>query len=81
MKDFKPKTRQNKEKRATVFLGLCKGCSLCINKCPKGAISFSKKERGVYSNPVVEVDLDKCTLCKTCEVVCPDSAIRVDKKK
>jgi 2-oxoglutarate ferredoxin oxidoreductase subunit delta len=80
MKDFKPKTFKNLSKQLTVFHGLCKGCGMCIEKCPQGAISFSKTDLGVYSTPSVEIDMNKCNACGICQIVCPDSAIRVDKK-
>lgn len=79
MNKFQPKVFKKKSKKAVVFLGLCKGCGLCIEKCPQKAIKFSEKDRGVYSTPSVEIDLEKCNLCKICEVTCPDSAIKIDK--
>lgn len=81
MKDFKPQIFKDKEKEITVFKGLCKGCGMCLEKCPKKAIVFSKKEVGYYSTPTVEIDLKKCIICNICELICPDSAIRVDKIK
>ncbi len=80
MKDFKPKTFQDKNKKVVVFHGLCKGCGLCVVKCPFGAIQFSPKDLGVYSTPSVEIDLTKCTACGLCETTCPDSALKVEKK-
>jgi len=81
MKDFKAKTVKGKGKKVIVFHGLCKGCGLCLVKCPFGAISFSKKDLGVYSIPTIEIDLEKCTACGICEIVCPDSALRIEKEK
>jgi len=81
MKDFKPKIFQNKNKKVLVFHGLCKGCGLCLVKCPVGAISFSAKDLGVYSTPTVEIDLEKCTECGLCELTCPDSALKIEKGK
>ena len=81
MKDFKPKNYQDKEKRVTVFHGLCKGCGLCIAKCPQKAIQFSKKDLGVYTTASVEIDIKKCNACKICETICPDSALKVEKTK
>ncbi len=81
MKDFKPKEFQNKNKKIILFKGLCKGCGLCLEKCPQKAISFSKKELGVYSTPTVEIDINKCNLCGICETICPDCALKVEKPK
>jgi 2-oxoglutarate ferredoxin oxidoreductase subunit delta len=80
-KVFKPKEFKDKEKGLIVFRGLCKGCGLCIKKCPLKAIKFSDKELGVYSTPSVEVNIIKCNTCGICETVCPDSALRVSKAK
>lgn len=81
MKDFKPKKYQDKEKEVTVFHGLCKGCGLCLEKCPQKAIKFSEKDLGVYSTPSVEIDPKKCNACGICEIACPDSALKVEKLK
>lgn len=77
--DFKPRVFKDQQKKIVVFHGLCKGCGLCIEKCPQRAISFSPKDLGVYSTPTVEIDLKKCNLCGLCEIACPDSAIKVEK--
>ncbi len=71
---------QDKRKKVIVFHGLCKGCGLCIEKCPQKAISYSKKDLGVYSTPTVEIDMKKCNHCGICEIICPDSALKIDKK-
>jgi 2-oxoglutarate ferredoxin oxidoreductase subunit delta len=78
---FKPKSFKNKKGQLVVFHGLCKGCGLCIEKCPVKAIKFSKTDLGVYSTPSVEIDLKKCVWCGLCETVCPDSALKIDKEK
>lgn len=77
--DFKPKEFKKDSKRVVVFHGLCKGCGLCIEKCQKGAITFSKTDVGVYSTPTVEIDIGKCVTCGICQLTCPDSAIKVKK--
>jgi len=65
-----------------IFPGLCKGCGLCIEKCPKDVMSWSD-ELGVYGTPAVQIDSENCIYCGICEQVCPDVAISVfkDKKK
>lgn len=62
-----------------LFPSLCKGCGLCIAKCSKEALSWSDV-LGVYGTPTV-VTNDKCIVCGICEMVCPDCAITVIKKK
>ncbi len=43
----------------------CRGCGICIDKCPAGAIDGGK---GMIS----VIDREKCTKCGTCLDVCPD---------
>jgi len=81
MKNFKPKIFKSKNKTIVVFHGLCKGCGLCLLKCPQKAISFSTKDLGVFSTPTVEINLNKCQLCGICETTCPDFALKVEKAK
>lgn len=63
-----------------IFAELCKGCGLCIEKCPVKCIAWSDN-LGVYGTPRVDADMEKCIVCGICQGVCPDCAIRVDKKK
>lgn len=84
MKDFKGKTTAVKHEQIngswTVFSGLCKGCFMCLEKCPFKAISPDEDNPGVYSTLSVKVDAQKCTLCTICDQVCPDCAIKVNKE-
>jgi 2-oxoglutarate ferredoxin oxidoreductase subunit delta len=54
---------------------MCKGCSICIEVCPKGTleISVTINRRGYYI-PVVK-DQALCACCRLCETICPDFAI------
>ncbi|MFA6493232.1 MAG: 2-oxoacid:acceptor oxidoreductase family protein [Patescibacteria group bacterium] len=62
----------------TRFPEYCKGCGLCIVRCPTKALQFSK-DSGFLGNPMPIVDMEKCLGCKTCELICPDAAIKVEK--
>ena len=79
-KDYRPKTFQSGNKKATVFRDLCKGCGLCIERCPGKAIAWSK-DLGAYSTPSVDINLDNCVSCGICELNCPDFAIKIEKDK
>lgn len=77
---FEPAEKENEKGRHVVFLKLCKGCGICVEICPKKCLKLDKEKSGVYNNPVAKVDIDKCIFCGQCELRCPDSAIRVEKK-
>ena len=56
---------------------LCKGCSLCVDFCPKGSISISK-ELNLKGYFLAEFDDQKgCTGCAMCALMCPEVAIEV----
>ena len=78
MKKHKAKTTTIKNGTWTVFSTLCKGCGICLVKCPTKALVFGK-DFGVYLTPAPRVLAEKCNLCKICEISCPDCAIRVEK--
>jgi predicted aldo/keto reductase-like oxidoreductase len=58
-----------REKRLKIVEAYCKGCGLCIDVCPNGALSMV--------NGKSSVDPDKCLLCGYCTPACPEFAIRV----
>jgi 2-oxoglutarate ferredoxin oxidoreductase subunit delta len=49
----------------------CKGCGICVEFCKPEVL----KMEGLY--PVV-VDINACTGCMQCELLCPDFAIAVE---
>ncbi|MDR2520067.1 MAG: 4Fe-4S binding protein [Eubacteriaceae bacterium] len=58
----------------------CKGCSLCVDICPKGIIALDAMRvtpKGYH--PASVEDMDKCTACMSCALMCPDSAISVER--
>jgi len=77
---LKEKEFTGKKVKVVVFNALCKGCGVCIERCPKDAISWSE-DLGVYGTPGVMVDMEKCTGCGLCETFCPDCAIAVIREK
>jgi len=57
----------------------CKGCTLCIEFCPKKIIVLSDKlnAKGYF---VASINGNsECTGCGTCAVMCPEVAIEVMK--
>lgn len=59
----------------------CKGCSLCINACPKDVIALAKKVNVSGYNYAEAANPDACIGCASCAIVCPDGCISVYKKK
>jgi len=47
---------------------LCKGCGICVDACPNGAISLSGGK--------AVIDQAKCTSCELCAEICPTSALQ-----
>ena len=66
--------------RFFLFLDYCKGCGLCIEKCPTKTLAFAK-ELGLYGTPAVEPghNDNECIACGICQTVCPDCAIKIEK--
>lgn len=81
---FKPKQRailvKGYNKSGEILPSRCKGCGICIAKCPVGALSFGE-ELGIFATPVPQVDLEKCIACGNCRNFCPDAAISMIKNK
>ena len=60
----------------------CKGCSLCIEACPKDVITLADKKVNASGYPYIEAARpDDCTGCASCAIVCPDGCITVYRKK
>lgn len=78
--ETQPLIHKSSGKISTIYPTLCKGCGICIEKCPVKVISFSEKI-GFFGNPVPQIDLEKCILCDNCRVFCPDTAIEVNGSK
>ncbi len=48
----------------------CKGCGLCVDYCNREVLEMD--------GPLPKVvQIDRCTKCMQCEVICPDFALRV----
>lgn len=57
----------------------CKGCSLCVEFCPKGLLYISERLNTKGYFVVTMGDKNGCTGCATCALVCPDVAIEVSR--
>jgi 2-oxoglutarate ferredoxin oxidoreductase subunit delta len=65
-----------------IIEGRCKGCSYCIEFCPKDVLEEDTKLNNIGGHPPRVKDITLCVGCGVCEDVCPDFAIYlVDKVK
>jgi len=49
----------------------CKGCSLCVEICPKKVLGIDDRQKAEPFEP------EKCIGCRQCENICPDLAITI----
>jgi 2-oxoglutarate ferredoxin oxidoreductase subunit delta len=58
----------------------CRGCYLCVHFCAKKVLSRSRRRNPKgYTLPELTA-LEKCTGCESCEFICPELAITVEKE-
>jgi 2-oxoglutarate ferredoxin oxidoreductase subunit delta len=59
----------------------CKGCYFCREYCPRHLIIISDTHNRLGYFPAEFKDSEEkpCTGCKTCALMCPDTAIEVYK--
>jgi 2-oxoglutarate ferredoxin oxidoreductase subunit delta len=51
----------------------CKGCNICVALCPTQVLALDEHEKATV------IALERCTLCRSCELHCPDLAIEVSR--
>jgi len=54
----------------------CKGCYLCMENCPKEAISVSGNVNA-KGYEYIQVDDEKCVACGGCYQMCPDYVFEI----
>ena len=65
--------------RVSVDPKFCKGCEICIDKCPFKVFILSNFT-GDYGVLISEAKYEeKCTGCNVCVTFCPDYAITVER--
>ncbi len=55
----------------------CKGCSLCVNVCPKNVLEITNKVNAKGHFPVFQARPEDCIKCTLCCIMCPDVAINI----
>jgi 2-oxoglutarate ferredoxin oxidoreductase subunit delta len=55
----------------------CKGCNICIDRCPVDALEESDKLNKKGIRPPKLKEKNECNFCRYCELICPDFAITV----
>ena len=66
--------------KVTFNSDLCKGCSLCVDVCPKKIIALAKDKINAKGHSPAEItDQEKCIGCAFCATMCPDCVIIVEK--
>lgn len=77
---WKPVIYESEKAYWCIFRELCKGCGLCIEKCPTHVIERSE-QLAFNGIPSVQARIEGCIVCGNCETVCPDTAIAIHRKK
>ena len=69
----------------TIEVDRCKGCSICVEFCPKDILVLATDSFNAKGHRPIEVTvMEECTGCAICAVVCPDvvfTVYREPKKK
>jgi 2-oxoglutarate ferredoxin oxidoreductase subunit delta len=55
----------------------CKGCRICIEVCQAEVLGTSDAANRAGHHPPCILNMDACTFCGLCEMLCPDFAIFV----
>ncbi len=58
----------------------CKGCTLCIDACPKNLLELDKSKLNAKGyHPISIKDQGACIACASCARMCPDLVFEVEK--
>ncbi len=55
----------------------CKGCSFCVEFCPRKALIMSQEINSKGYTPAKVLKESNCVACGLCEIMCPEFAITV----
>jgi 2-oxoglutarate ferredoxin oxidoreductase subunit delta len=66
--------------KVTIASERCKGCSLCVEACPKNVLALSSgvlNQKGFH--PAEAARPEACIGCAFCGIMCPDVCITVER--
>jgi 2-oxoglutarate ferredoxin oxidoreductase subunit delta len=64
--------------KITVNSEWCKGCHICVEVCPRHVLQVDTQVFVRGFHPVRAAKPGDCTVCRQCELLCPDLAITVE---
>lgn len=59
----------------------CKGCGICVELCPREAITLKpivRPSEGRANPPEIDIDVEKCNYCGICTAICPFGALTLE---
>lgn len=80
-KNFKEVNYTDGKIKWNISPDICKSCGICIEKCPVKCLLFSENDIEYLGMPQVSCDVERCIACRTCEINCPEGAIKIDGKR
>ena len=66
--------------KLTINVDACKGCSLCIQVCPKHILELNREKLNAKGyHPIGIINMDECIGCASCARMCPDVVFTVER--
>ena len=66
--------------KLTIREEACKGCSLCVDACPKHLLQLHKEKLNAKGYHPIGIERpEDCIGCASCARMCPDCALEVDR--
>ena len=59
----------------------CKGCGLCVRACPMHILELAGEINANGYHPAVVTDMEKCVMCTSCALTCPDMCIEITEEQ